>query len=250
LSLIHIPAGDFLMGADRAKETRAPENEQPLHRVSLAGYYLGKHPITNAQYGAFVEATGYQGHEKWDVRGIWILAGVRYPTGDRNHPATYVSWVDAMAFCNWLSEESGYLVRLPTEAGWEKAARGIDGRVYPWGNDWDYKRLNTIYNQPDSVTAVGSYSPHGDSPYGLTDMAGNVWEWCADWYNESVYRERAGNLVVNPTGPADGDRRVVRGGSWSNDRIAARTTFRNRLDPHSRLNNTGFRVALIKPDEP
>jgi formylglycine-generating enzyme required for sulfatase activity len=244
LALLRIPAGEFLMGSDRSRDETAPDNEQPQHRVYLSDFYLGQYPVTNGQFAAFVKATGYAAHAKWDVRGIWFLSSVQFPLGSKKHPAVYVSWVDAVAFCDWLSQESGYRVRLPTEAEWEKAARGREGRIYPWGNDWDYRRLNSTYGEADQTTPVGSYSPQGDSPYGLADMAGNVWEWCADWFDETLYQGRAGTVVRNPTGPAQGSRRVLRGGSWSGDRFVARCAYRNRFDPGGRHNTYGFRVAI------
>lgn len=241
----HIPAGDFLMGSAASNsEELSRANEQPQHRVYLDDYYIGKYEVTNAQFAAFVKATGYVAHEKWDVRGIWFLSSVQFPLGGKSHPATYISWVDAQAFCQWLSRESGYAVRLPTEAEWEKAARGPAGRIYPWGNDWDYKRLNSTYSEADQTTPVGHYSPQGDSPYGLADMAGNVWEWCTDWYDEALYQTRSGTVVKNPTGPTQGSRRVLRGGSWSGDRFVARCAYRNRFDPNGRHNTYGFRVVI------
>ena len=244
LDLIHIPKGSFLMGSDVAQDEKARDNEQPQHKIHLSDYYIGKTVITNAQFAAFIKATDYNAHETWAETGIWFLSGVQYPSGDKNHPATYISWEDAIAFCEWLSRESKYTVRLPTEAEWEKAARGPEGRIYPWGNDWDYKRLNTIYNTPRSTTPVGYYSPQGDSPYGLVDMAGNVWEWCHDWFEETLYQSRAETEAQNPAGPVQGSRRVLRGGSWSGDRYVARCAFRNRFDPSGRNNAYGFRVVV------
>jgi formylglycine-generating enzyme required for sulfatase activity len=195
ITLVHIPAGEFLMGSNPARDKKARANEQPQHPVYLSDFYINKHPITNSQYAAFVKATDYQAHEKWGDKGLWFLSGVQFPWGDKHHPAIYVSWRDAVAFCQWLSQESGHNFRLPSEAEWEKAARGSEGLIYPWGNDWDYTRLNTLYNGPNHPTPVGQYSPQGDSPYGLTDMAGNVWEWCADWFEETLYTTRYASTV-------------------------------------------------------
>ena len=249
MTLLRIPPGEFMMGSDVTQDETARPNEQPQHRVYLSDFYIGQYPIINAHYATFIEATGYQAGEQWTNKGIWFLSGVQFPSGDRTYPATYISWHDAAAFCRWLSQESGLLFRLPTEAEWEKAARGTQGQIYPWGNDWDHKRLNTIYSQLNRTSPVGRFSPHGDSPFGVADMSGNVWEWCADWFDEQLYRRRTEGpartegIVRDPTGPAGGSRRVLRGGSWSGDRYVARSPFRYRYDPSGRRNDYGFRVV-------
>jgi formylglycine-generating enzyme required for sulfatase activity len=244
LPLHRVAAGEFLMGSNLAQDDTARDNEQPQHRVYLSDFYIGKYPVSNGQFATFIEATNYQAGEPWRGRGRWFLAGVTFPSGDKDHPATYISWHDAVAFCRWLSQESGYTFRLPSEAEWEKAARGGQGRIYPWGNDWDYKRLNTLYSNLSGTTVPGRFSPQGDSPYGLADMAGNVWEWCADWFEETIYRQRTEPVVKDPLGPLQGARRVLRGGSWSGDRYVARAAFRYRYDPNGRRNDYGFRVVL------
>ncbi|HLF03376.1 MAG TPA: SUMF1/EgtB/PvdO family nonheme iron enzyme, partial [Anaerolineales bacterium] len=154
LELIRIPAGEFLMGSDPMKDKEARENEQPQHRLHLPEFYIGKYPITNAQYAAFKK--------------------IPIPAGQENHPVVNVSWRDAIAFCQWLSQQTSKTFRLPTEAEWEKAARGVDGRIYPWGDEWDATRLNSGESGPKTTTPVGAYSPRGDSPYGLADVSGNV----------------------------------------------------------------------------
>lgn len=244
MTLIHIPAGEFLMGSNPIQDKKARANEQPQHAVYLSDFYISKHLVTNAQYAAFIKATNYQAQEKWGGKRIWFLSGVQFPVGDKNHPAIYVSWHDAVAFCQWLSQESGRTFRLPREAEWEKAARGPAGLIYPWGNDWDYTRLNTLYNEPNQPTSVGQYSPQGDSPYGLTDMAGNVWEWCGDWFDETLYAVRAGTTLENPKGPTLGTQRVLRGGSWNGDQYVVRCAYRNRHDPGGQTHTYGFRVVI------
>jgi serine/threonine-protein kinase len=161
--------GLFLMGSDDAVDNWAFRDEFPMHAVNLGEYWIGKYPVTNHQYQAFIEASGRKGPEHWE--------GSVIPEGKEDHPVFNVSWHDARTFCRWLNEMSGEVVRLPTEAEWEKAARGVDGRIYPWGNqkpDAALCNFNDLYN---GTTRVGKFSPQGDSPFGCTDMAGNVWEW-------------------------------------------------------------------------
>ena len=156
-----IPAGVFTMGSDKYVD------EKPIHDVYLDAYYISEFPVTVAQYRLFCVASqrNMPDAPSWG----WI----------DEHPMVSVTWDDATAFCEWAG------VRLPTEAEWEKAARGTDGRAYPWGNDWDKSKCSNFTNSK-STQPVGSY-PDGASPYGVLDMAGNVWEWCSDWYSADYY---------------------------------------------------------------
>ena len=160
LELVRVPAGPFLMGDDK-------------HTVDLPEFYIGKYPVTNQQYAAFVQASKARAPDHWKEGKI--------PAGKENHPVVYVKWDEAVAFCQWLSQASGHEVRLPSQAEWEKAARGADGRTYPWGNEPPPNP--DLCNFKDSgigdTTPVDRY-PNGASPYGALDMAGNVWEWTAD----------------------------------------------------------------------
>jgi formylglycine-generating enzyme required for sulfatase activity len=185
--MIIIPEGEFIMGIsnDQVWELYNREEEwaiewyerdlfrveQPQHRLHLPAYEIGKYPVTNAEYHLFIWNTGYR------VPKGWI--GFRHPESQENHPVVGVSKIDALAYCEWLSGETGIKYRLPTEAEWEKAARGDDDRLYPWGSDFDPWRCNTSDSGKRSTTPVGEYAPSGDSPWGLCDMAGNVWEWTA-----------------------------------------------------------------------
>jgi len=259
LELVRVPAGEFLMGSDRAKDKAAYDEELPQHRVYLDEYFIGKYPVTVAQFAAFVRATNYKTTAEREG-GSYAYIGARWsyakgaswqhprgPDSDvsrkQDHPVTCVSWDDALAFCGWLSEASGRSIALPSEAQWEKAARGADGRIYPWGDQPpDSRRCNFDMNVGDT-TPVGRYSPQGDSPYGCADMAGNVWEWCADWYAEDEYKGRAGREVRNPTGPARGTFRVLRGGSFNDFHRGARAACRYRYLPGFRYGYLGFRVA-------
>jgi formylglycine-generating enzyme required for sulfatase activity len=173
--LIHVPAGEFLIGSDPDKGRSAFDDEQPQHRLHLPDYYIARTPVTNAQYLAFVQATGHRNPRHWE--------GGNPPKGKEDHPVVHVSWDDAVAYCNWLAEATGKTYRLASEAEWEKAARGADGRIYLWGDDPpDGERCNFDGNVGDT-TPVGRYSPQGDSAYGCVDMAGNVWEWTLSIYD-------------------------------------------------------------------
>jgi len=196
LELVRVPTGEFLMGSDKSKDKDAQDNEQPRHRVCVSEFYIGKYPVTNAQHAAFLKVTKHEVPEHWKNGKI--------PSGKENHPVVYVSWHDADVFCQWLSRETGKTFRLPTEAEWEKAARGTDGRIYPWGNEWDETKLNSAEAGPGDTTPVGQYSPAGDSPYGAADMSGNAWERCADWFDRQEYQRRAKSTVKDPHGPENG----------------------------------------------
>ena len=247
--MVLAPKGKFTMGSENGSS-----NERPVHTVYLDGYYIDRYEVTNEQFKAFVAATGYKttaermglgyvlvGSERKELRG----ADWRHPRGpgddlsDRmDHPVVQVSCYDGQAYCTWAGK------RLPTEAEWEKAARGTDGRMYPWGDEWDPARLNWeeggvldgfVYTAP-----AGKY-PAGTSPYGVHNMAGNVLEWCADRYDNAYYSKSPGQ---NPQGPSDGDFRVLRGGSWYGTRYGARCTLRHKpLAPSGRSDLIGFRCA-------
>jgi formylglycine-generating enzyme required for sulfatase activity len=248
--MIRISAGKFLMGTTKEQAAQAIKNgldkqvverEQPQHTVELSEYSIGKYPITNREYQAFLRDVKVQTPPRgWD--------GDQFPAEKGGHPVVNVSWDDATAYCKWLSEKTKKNYRLPTEAEWEKAARGEDGRVYPWGNDFDSKKANTSESKIGDTTDVGKFSNSdpalsGDSPYGCADMAGNVWEWCNDWFSEKEYQGRAGKNVKDLQGPKNGTTRCLRGGSWLSDEVLARVAFRDCAPPSLRLSGIGFRVA-------
>jgi len=241
---VPVPAGPFLMGSTDEQVAavvadglaqKVADRERPQHTVTLSEYRIGKYPVTNLEYQAFVQAAGHTPPRHWE--------GDQYPQDKGNHPVVYVSWEDATAYCRWLAEATGKPYRLPTEAEWEKAARGDDGRIYPWGNDWDKDRLNSAEGKINDTTPVGQFSPEGDSPYGAADMAGNVWEWCADWFDEKEYARRAGQEVTDPQSPAQGSSRVLRGGSIIHDLRRVRSAARLGNYPNLRSWDYGFRVA-------
>ncbi len=227
-ALVRIPAGEFMMGSDALADPLALPAEQPRHLVSVSDYYLGQYPVTNAQFAVGAQALKLE----WES-----------PPGQETLPAVNVTWDEAAAFCQWLSRSTGFAFRLPTEAEWEKAARGPDGRIYPWGEAWEAARVNADHTQT-GPTAVGRFSPHGDSPFGLADMSGNVWEWCADQFAPDEYAARDQAQVRDPRGPDEGEGCVVRGGAFDSSARQARCAYRNWDYPFKRRRNVGFRLAV------
>jgi len=244
--MVRIPAGKFLMGTDRRALERAGvewrdwmADEQPQHTLYLPEYYLAETPVTNAQYLAFVQATGQAAPYLWKNN--------RPPDGKEDHPVNYLAWRDALAYCRWLAEITGRPYRLPTEAEWEKGARGTDGRIWPWGNGWDASRCNTHEGGKGDTTPVGAY-PQGASPYGLLDMVGNVWEWTRSLWGKEwdkpafkyPYDPRDGRENLDAD---DSVRRVLRGGSFDYSRRDARCAVRNHHSPLDWYRDRGVRVA-------
>ena len=227
--LIHIPEGPFIMGTFPTG-LRKTDHEEPQRTVTLNTYYIGKFPVTNAQYAQFVEDTGY-----YPPR---FYADSRFNIPDC--PVVGVSWYDAREFLRYLNELTDDAHRLPTEAEWEKAARGTDGREYPWGNEWDSAKTNSSESHLKRTTPVDSY-PEGVSPYGCYDMGGNVYEWCIDWFHPETYQYAP---AENPFGPAEGRRKVIRGGSWvPRGQFAARCANRAAYEPIEMVHNVGIRIA-------
>ena len=230
--MVLIPASEFLMGSDPQKDPEARGFEQPQHTLYLPDYYLAKTPVTNAQYLAFVQSTGYERPQHWEDK--------KPPRGKEDHPVGYVSWHDAVVYCRWLAEVTGKPYRLPTEAEWEKAARGTDGRIYPWGGQWDKARCNSWEGGKYDTTPVGAYS-QGASPYGLLDMAGNVWEWTSSLWKEYPYDPTDGR---ENSEAGDKDLRVVRGGAFYPDQGIVRCALRRGDFPDVRNYRSGFRVVV------
>ncbi len=230
--MIFIPKGTFNMGSN------ANIDEKPVHEVFLDDYYIDKYPVTYGQYKRFVEETGYSGEGNW----------MKYYSPDKaNYPVVEVSWNDARAYAKWAGKS------LPTEAEWEKAARGTEQREYPWGDKWDPNKCNNKkMNRPDLVNRMiimmanrgtvpaGSF-PDGRSPYGVMDMAGNVNEWCSDWYDNKYYKVSARE---NPGGPASGSWKVIRGGAWCDaDQNMFRSSARYGDHPSITKGIIGFRCV-------
>lgn len=232
LPFVLIPSGSFLMGSDA---TGAPANEQPPGRVNLTRYFISRTLVTNAQYEQFDPA-----HK-----------AKRLAHAGDTHPVVYVSSLEAIKFCQWLSTKERRRYRLPTEAEWEYAARGTDGRTYPWGEHvgrgdlanfadantsfpWSDKTVNDGFAE---TSPTGSF-PRGSSPFGVEDLAGNVWEWCSDFFEPYKGTERS-----NPTGPKTGAQRVLRGGSWKSRFNSLRASGRNFNQPAFAANDVGFRLV-------
>jgi formylglycine-generating enzyme required for sulfatase activity len=244
LSLVFVPAGEFVMGEDAAHDAEAWDNEVPRRTVFLDAYWIGKYPVTVAQFAEFLRATT---HPADQTPRQTIPAGFSSQSIDSNlgnkhdHPVTNISWREAVAFCEWASRITHRSVGLPSEAQWEKAARGPDGRVYPWGPDAPDRSRCNFGNHVGDTTPVGTYCPQGESPYHCADMVGNAWEWCADWYDRNYYKQAP---LRNPPGPAEGRARVLRGGAWWDEAWVMRCAFRSWLNPDFVDVAPGFRVVV------
>jgi formylglycine-generating enzyme required for sulfatase activity/tRNA A-37 threonylcarbamoyl transferase component Bud32 len=233
---VYVPAGEFTMGS-----ANGDEDELPIHTVYLDEFWIDQTEVTNAMFATFLNELDNQieGEKGWldalDIDAYIIQRGgnwqpINYDFSD--HPVVEVSWYGARAYCEWAGR------RLPTESEWEKAAKGSDNLIYPWGSE-----INCSFAQfggcDEKTVPVGSF-PNGVSPFGVLDMAGNVWEWVADWYAADFY---SSSPLENPAGPVSGKYRVLRGGSWLNDDYHARTTYRTKLRPTDSGNSIGFRCA-------
>jgi formylglycine-generating enzyme required for sulfatase activity len=231
--MIHIPAGPFLMGSNPRVDGDARDIEQPQHTQHLPGYQFATTPVTHAQYAVFVRAAGYPKPINWQERAS--------PPGREDHPVVYVTWHDAASYCRWLSAEMGVLYRLPSEAEWEKAMRGTDGRIYPWGNRWAPERCISRESGRRETSPVGT-CPLGASPYGVLDAVGNVREWTRSLFAPYPYAPADGREVEKVR-----EGRVLRGGSYYDDatqmRCAARMT-----SVYPRNWSFGFRVMAEDVD--
>ena len=225
--MAYIPTGPFTMGGSSED---SPTNERPAHAVYLSDYFIDLFPVTNQDYRDFVHATGYKTTPHHWSQGI-------YPTGTARHPVTNVSWRDARAYAEWAGK------RLPTEAEWEKAARGGDERPYPWGGRFVVRERCNSTNYYGTTTPVDEF-PDGRSPYGIWDMAGNVYEWCSDCYDEEYYKS---SPATNPQGPEGGQERSIRGGDYQETRAGVRTTHRTGQAETYNRDNIGFRCVLDTP---
>lgn len=261
--MVLIPAGEFRMGSPIGSQ--GLPDEHPERIVYLSSYWMDRFEVTQEQYADFVQATGHRAPANVN-QAVTMWLESRPVEGIASHPVINVSWEDAVAYCRWVGK------RLPTEAEWEKAARGTDGRTYPWGEAWDLTKANsasywagrTIEFRSGAewddfwlrgegarisrekgikgevlTLPVGSF-PQGASPYGLLDMSGNVAEWVQDWYNPNYYREAS---LTDPQGPTTGAIKAMRGGSWLKPAVSLRTTDRDWGLMDSRPSGTGFRCA-------
>jgi len=222
-SMVLVPAGEFLMGS-----WTGDADERPMRRVYLDAYFFDKDQLTVGEYAKFLDATSHSVPSDWNIMSRAM---------HKNRPIVNVDWADAAAYCKWAGK------RQPTEAEWEKAARGTDGRTYPWGDEPPTKfhgNMNKeLWNNHMGLAPVGMFEA-GKSPYGINDMAGNVWEWVSDWYDDDYYSTAP---LRNPTGPATGMSKVVRGGSWGSGPEGLRSAERETHVPSFQGYGTGFRCA-------
>jgi formylglycine-generating enzyme required for sulfatase activity len=253
---VHVPAGPFEMGDDRGEGLA---RERPLHVVDLDAFYIRKFEVTNDEWKKFRDDPGYEDAKFWPNGYVVPRDQIPYWTQANNHgggtpdtddyPVIGVNWDSATAYCAWLSAQTGKHYRLPTEAEWEKAARGTDRRRYPWGSTIDHSYANFIGTQAfNTVQTVGYYDgsirggqpTHANaSPYGAFDMAGNLMEWCEDWYDRDYY---AVSPRKNPKGPKNGAYRVVRGGSFFVEAFELRSSARSAAWPSLQAHRMiGFR---------
>ena len=225
--MLPVPAGEYTMGSNDSPW----DDEKPVHTVWVGDFRIGAYPVTNAQYEEFVLATNHEPPAHW--------RGHRVPVELRNHPVVNVSWDDANTYCAWRSHQEGRVVRLPTEAEWEKAARGTDGRTWPWGNTFDATKCNMNQTGIGDTSPVGVFAA-GRSSYGAFDMAGNAWEWTRNvWGFDYPYRADDGREDQTRTDVS----RVVRGGSFVLDDVYVRCAYRHRHSPGARGSGLGFRVV-------
>lgn len=222
--MVFVPAGAFTMGDDHC-------DDNPKHQVYLTGYWISIYCVTVNQYARFVRANGYK------IAKHKALCEPQLGTR-QDHPVVCVGWQDAKAYADWAG------CQLPTEAQWERAARGPQGFLYPWGNTWEARRCHSKLNCGDQTTCKVYDYPIGCSGYGTYNQSGNVWEWCADWYEKNYYQRHGHDIVKDPTGPPAGTNRVVRGGSWCYDDPGYfRATYRYWHDPSYRRDSLGFRLV-------
>ncbi len=222
--MIAVPAGEFLMGCDTGAE-----NERPAHRVFVDKFAIGRFALTNQLYQIFIENTGHQAPQGWNDPRF----------SDPDQPVTSVSWFDATAYCTWLSEKTGKRYRLPTEAEWERAARGgLEGKLYTWGDEPPQLQPNYSELWSGGPERVGQRTPNG---FGLHDISENVHEWCSDWFDEHYYLVSPEH---NPRGPTTGTRRSSRGGSWRHQIKITRVAARSSIPPEFTYSDYGFRVAM------
>ena len=222
--LVQIPGGSFLMGCASGNP-----NERPVHRVIIDSFALGRCQVTNSEYAAFLRFTNHREQKHW--------SDPRF--NDPQQPVVAVSWFDAIAYCDWLTEQTGDRYRLPTEAEWEYAARGgAEGLLYPWGNEPTRPNETPDRWRDERPEIVGLSEPNG---FGLFNMCENVHEWCADWFDANYY---ANSPTENPKGPESGTSRSSRGGSWRHQIKTTRCAARSSINPEFEYSDYGFRVAL------
>ena len=245
-NMVLVTGGKFMRGSSEDDAYAYPD-EKPQREIYLKNFMIGKYPVTNGEFKEFIDDGGYDREEFWTRKGwLWrVEKKISEPLfwHDRkwnapNFPVVGISWFEASAYVKWLSEKTGYRYRLPTEAEWEKAARGTNGLKYPWGEHFDKNLCNSSESRLLRTSSIGIF-PKDKSPYVCFDMAGNVWEWCSDWYNDNYYADCSGR---KPKGPSSGADRVIRGGFWLSNARNCRSANRDHDDPRSRGSGLGFRL--------
>ena len=228
-SMVLVPAGEFVMGSDKGDD-----DEKPIHRVQVDTFYIDKFEVTNGKFAKFIDA----------IKGEppWGFDDKDTPVAHADQPVRWVTWLDATAYCQWAGK------RLATEAEWEKAARGTDGRVYPWGDE-PPTLAHAVFGQKEGSESLPPFSNRdkGKSPSGAQDMAGSLYEWVADWYDDEYYAKAPSQ---NPRGPSEGTQKVQRGGSYTNNPYRLRASFRTKDNPTEARPNVGFRCAQDVPKTP
>jgi toxoflavin biosynthesis protein ToxD len=244
-TMVLVPAGEFRMGtnveqkAQLAKDwginANALTNESPDFSLSLPDFYIDQTPVTNAEYKKFLEVNPNYPVPFVDDSHVqsfnWNKTTRSFPANRDQYPVVLVTWHDALAYCQWAGKH------LPTEAEWEKAARGADARLWPWGNEWDTDKANSVEQRNDDATPVGSF-PTGMSPYGALDMVGNVWQWTSSLDRTYPYNANDGREDLSAAGL-----RITRGGAWAFSPVVDRVSLRNHFDPESASLSVGFRCA-------
>jgi formylglycine-generating enzyme required for sulfatase activity len=248
---VPVPAGRFTMGTDTDEEPDQKAHESPQRRLEISAFEVMRTPVTVLAFSRFTLTGGYENRalwsdEGWSYREEKKIVCPRFASNEEraewgayqtpSRPVVGVSWFEAEAYARWAG------ARLPTEPEWEKAARGPEGNVYPWGNDWVEDAAAHRGRGPRKTLPVGVF-PKGESPYGVLDMAGSVWQWCADRYAPDAYAREAGRDPMGPSVPADPPRRVVRGGAWNTLAFSLRCANRNSYPPTARFSNLGFRCV-------
>jgi formylglycine-generating enzyme required for sulfatase activity len=249
LGFVEIPAGPFFMGSDPTRDPQAYRDEAPQHELTLPPYYIGRYPVTGGQFRAFI---GHSGHQAENEGSLY---------GPANHPVVWLGWLDALKYCEWLTarlrdwegtpeplstllRHEGWYVTLPSEPEWEKAARGTDGRAYPWGNEPDNACGNFGGTGIMTTSAVGCF-PAGVSPYGIEDMSGNVWEWTRSVWGPYPYpADEAGRAEREYLEVREGVRRVRRGGAFFSSPRSVRCTVRLGSGPYPHGGGMGCRAVL------
>jgi formylglycine-generating enzyme required for sulfatase activity len=255
LEFVEVPAGEFVMGSDPRAYRAAGADEMPQHRLEVGAFQIMRFPVTNEQFHHFMQASGHRAPLTW--KGV-------YPADKADHPVVGVTYQDALAFCRWAREVTELPLRMPTEAEWEKAARGTEGHLYPWGDAWQPGLCANREGKAKGTAPVSSHSPQGDSPYGVAETAGNVSEWCSSLFGPYPYdpldgrearinemesatlfpkQHDAGAIANAERSEANLGKQCLRGGSWRGDRNEARCAYRSWAAPMHRSDDTGFRCC-------